>query len=91
MKSHASELQGGSSNHPGNSDLENGESLQDHTRTQRYPIPATEFGAVEIPAIVENIDRAILAFGRVPDLRHVSVQEVLLQIADILTLPGSQP
>ncbi|KAL6902449.1 RNA polymerase III transcription factor IIIC subunit domain-containing protein [Trichoderma evansii] len=37
----------------------------------RYGIPRRELTAVEIPAVVENIDRAVRAFGRVPSLRHV--------------------
>ncbi|KAK5993941.1 Transcription factor tau subunit sfc1 [Cladobotryum mycophilum] len=37
----------------------------------RYPIVHREFSAVEVPAVVENIDRAVKAFGRVPTLRHV--------------------
>ncbi|KAK6453180.1 hypothetical protein FP744_10009432 [Trichoderma asperellum] len=37
----------------------------------RYAIPQRELTAVEIPAVVENIDRAVRAFGRVPSLRHV--------------------
>ena len=38
----------------------------------RYPIPSRELSAVEVPAIINNIDRAVKAFGRVPDLSHVS-------------------
>lgn len=37
----------------------------------RYSIPRRDLTAVEIPAVVENIDRAVGAFGRVPSLRHV--------------------
>ncbi|UKZ70601.1 uncharacterized protein TrAtP1_011576 [Trichoderma atroviride] len=37
----------------------------------RYAIPRRDLTAVEIPAVVENIDRAVRAFGRVPSLRHV--------------------
>jgi general transcription factor 3C polypeptide 5 (transcription factor C subunit 1) len=40
----------------------------------RYAIPRRDLTAVEIPAVVENIDRAVKAFGRVPSLRHVSVK-----------------
>ena len=38
----------------------------------RYPIPSRQFSAVEMPALVQNVDRAVQAFGRVPDLNHVS-------------------
>lgn len=38
----------------------------------RYAIPPRELTAVEIPAVVEDVDRAVKAFGRVPSLRHVS-------------------
>jgi general transcription factor 3C polypeptide 5 (transcription factor C subunit 1) len=44
----------------------------------RYAIPRRELTAVEIPAVVENIDRAVRAFGRVPSLRHVSVEPWLI-------------
>lgn len=44
----------------------------------RYAIPQRELTAVEIPAVVENIDRAVRAFGRVPSLRHVSVRPQLV-------------
>lgn len=37
----------------------------------RYPIPRRSMGAVEIPAVVQNVDRAVQAFGRVPSLAHV--------------------
>ncbi|GAO16963.1 uncharacterized protein UV8b_06668 [Ustilaginoidea virens] len=37
----------------------------------RFRIPARELTAVEIPAVVENLDRAVRAFGRVPTLAHV--------------------
>lgn len=46
----------------------------------RYAIPRRELTAVEIPAVVENIDRAVRAFGRVPSLRHVSVEPQLICI-----------
>lgn len=38
----------------------------------RYPIPRTKLSAVEVPAVIQNLDRAIKAFGRVPTLNHVS-------------------
>lgn len=38
----------------------------------RYPIPSRELSAVEVPAFIQNIDRTVKAFGRVPDLSHVS-------------------
>lgn len=37
----------------------------------KYTVPNRVLGAVEIPAVVENVDRAIKAFGRRPDLQHV--------------------
>lgn len=37
----------------------------------RYSIPAKLFAAVEVPAVVQNLDRAVKAFGRVPSLQHV--------------------
>jgi hypothetical protein len=37
----------------------------------RYTIPERVIGAVEIPAIVENPDRAVKTFGRHPHLQHV--------------------
>lgn len=36
----------------------------------RYSIPKRKLGAVEIPAIVNDVDRAVKAFGRVPTLNH---------------------
>lgn len=36
-----------------------------------YTIPNTEIAAVEIPAVVQDIDRAIKAFGRLPSFEHV--------------------
>ncbi|KAH8176994.1 RNA polymerase III transcription factor (TF)IIIC subunit domain-containing protein [Sarocladium implicatum] len=36
----------------------------------RYQIPGREMGAVELPAVVHDVDRAIRAFGRVPSLAH---------------------
>lgn len=38
----------------------------------RYSIPLRQLSAVEVPAIINNIDRAVKAFGRAPTLRHVS-------------------
>jgi general transcription factor 3C polypeptide 5 (transcription factor C subunit 1) len=46
----------------------------------RYSIPTDSLAAVEIPAIVENVDRAIKAFGRAPSLDHVGVS--ILTIGD---------
>ncbi|PHH70908.1 hypothetical protein CDD82_6853 [Ophiocordyceps australis] len=37
----------------------------------RYPLPCRPLTAVEIPAVVNNVDRAIKAFGRSPSLSHV--------------------
>ncbi|TQV90909.1 RNA polymerase III transcription factor subunit [Cordyceps javanica] len=41
------------------------------SRAPTYTIPNTEIAAVEIPAVVQNIDRAISAFGRVSSFDHV--------------------
>lgn len=41
----------------------------------RYVIPACDLAAVEVPAIVDNPDRAVRAFGRVSDLQHVSTDD----------------
>lgn len=38
----------------------------------RYTIPARKLAAVEIPAVVQDVDRAVRAFGRVANLNHVS-------------------
>lgn len=38
----------------------------------KYPIPNRDLGAVEIPAVVENVDRAVKAFGRTPSFQQVS-------------------
>lgn len=38
----------------------------------RYPVASRDLSAVEIPAVVQNVDRAVKAFGRVPSLTHVS-------------------
>ncbi|KAL7811733.1 RNA polymerase III transcription factor IIIC subunit domain-containing protein [Trichoderma aethiopicum] len=44
---------------------------EDDGGAPRYVIPPRELTAVEIPAVVEDIDRAVRAFGRAPSLRHV--------------------
>ncbi|PHH88603.1 hypothetical protein CDD83_7330 [Cordyceps sp. RAO-2017] len=36
----------------------------------RYEVPSRRLAAVELPAVVKNIDRAVKAFGRVPSLSH---------------------
>ncbi|KAJ4148589.1 hypothetical protein LMH87_003053 [Akanthomyces muscarius] len=36
-----------------------------------FTIPNTEIAAVEIPAVVQDIDRAIKAFGRLPSFEHI--------------------
>ncbi|QPG97016.1 hypothetical protein C2857_005628 [Epichloe festucae Fl1] len=36
----------------------------------RYRIAHRHLSAIEIPAVVENVDRAVKAFGRVPTLAH---------------------
>ena len=38
----------------------------------KYTIPPRVLGAVEIPAVVENVDRAVKAFGRTPTFHQVS-------------------
>lgn len=38
----------------------------------RYAIPARKLAAVEVPAVVQDVDRAVRAFGRVANLNHVS-------------------
>lgn len=38
----------------------------------RYPISHRRLTAVEVPAIVQDVDRAIKAFGRHSALSHVS-------------------
>lgn len=42
----------------------------------RYPVPARRLAAVEVPAVVQNVDRAIKAFGRTPVLSHVSLSHI---------------
>ncbi|KAI5461616.1 RNA polymerase III transcription factor IIIC subunit-domain-containing protein [Mariannaea sp. PMI_226] len=37
----------------------------------RYIVPNRSLGAVEIPAVVNNVDRAVKAFGRGPSLQHI--------------------
>lgn len=37
----------------------------------KYTVPNRVLGAVEIPAVVQNVDRAVQAFGRGPSLQHV--------------------
>lgn len=39
----------------------------------RYSIPQRRLTAVEVPAVVQNVDRAIKAFGRNSALSHVSI------------------
>ena len=46
----------------------------------KYTVPSRELTAVEIPAIVENPDRAVRAFGRVASLAHVSVPAARLSL-----------
>lgn len=43
-----------------------------------YAIPARGLAAVEVPAVVNNIDRAVKAFGRVPSLRLVCLRVPIL-------------
>jgi general transcription factor 3C polypeptide 5 (transcription factor C subunit 1) len=37
----------------------------------KYTVPNRILGAVEIPAVVNDVDRAVQAFGRVSSLQHV--------------------
>lgn len=39
-----------------------------------YSIPNRDIAAVEIPAVVKNIDRTVAAFGRVSSFDHVRSQ-----------------
>lgn len=60
--------------------IENGheERTDEPTNTDsasRYTVPTRIVGAVEIPAVVENVDRAVKAFGRVPNLQHVNTSQ----------------
>lgn len=48
----------------------------------RFTIPERVIGAVEIPAVVENPDRAVKAFGRVPNLQHVRSPYRLLYLVN---------
>ena len=59
----------------------------------RYPIPSRYLAAVEIPAVVENIDRAVKAFGRAPSLAHVSINRRRLALPPlqvVLTINSCQ-
>lgn len=50
------------------------ETVQDQVPSDcapRYAIPLRDLAAVEVPAVVENIDRTVMAFGRLPSLSHV--------------------
>jgi general transcription factor 3C polypeptide 5 (transcription factor C subunit 1) len=51
----------------------------------RYLIPERVIGAVEFPAVVENPDRAVKAFGRVPHLQHAR-KTYSLQSLNLLTI-----
>lgn len=56
----------------------------------RYSIPRRNLSAVEIPAVVQNIDRAVQAFGRAPSLKHVSsatTKNCIQSDLEILTTP----
>lgn len=48
------------------------EELEEPPRAPRYPVPQRRLAAVEVPAVVENIDRTIKAFGRTSALSYVS-------------------
>jgi hypothetical protein len=43
----------------------------------KYAIPLRDLAAVEIPAIVESVDRAVKAFGRNTSLRHACIDRTL--------------
>lgn len=51
----------------------------------RYTVPTRIVGAVEIPAVVENVDRAVKAFGRVPNLQHVNAHRNIVTLSILLT------
>ncbi len=55
-----------------------------------YTIPNTEVAAVEIPAVVKNIDRAIKAFGRVASFEHVR-HSLGISLPALMTASGSRP
>lgn len=49
----------------------------------RYTIPERVIGAVEIPAVVNNPDRAVKTFGRHPHLQHVRIHPFNLTLLTI--------
>jgi hypothetical protein len=56
--------------------LETPESEDDEVNACETPVltvPAHSFGAVEIPMIIQNMDRAMRAFGRAPVFEAVSI------------------
>lgn len=55
-----------------------------------YIIPNRKIAAVEIPAVVQNIDRAISAFGRVPSFEHVRFS-VVLRVPALMRASGFRP
>jgi hypothetical protein len=54
----------------------------------RYTVPTRIVGAVEIPAVVENADRAVKAFGRVPNLQHVNTHHNIVTVNLANTIEG---
>jgi general transcription factor 3C polypeptide 5 (transcription factor C subunit 1) len=52
----------------------------------RFPIAQRTLAAVEIPAVVENIDRTVKAFGRVPNLAHVGKFCHIMMVDHFLTI-----
>lgn len=50
-----------------------GVNAAENANAPRYEVPSRDLGAVEFPAIIHDVDRALRAFGRVPSLSHVSV------------------
>lgn len=39
----------------------------------RYVVPHRDLAAVEFPAVIQDVDRAVKTFGRLPTLQHVSL------------------
>ena len=58
-------------NADGNELLQKFKSASSTGEAPTYTIPSRKLSAVEIPAIVNDVDRAVSAFGRAPSLEHV--------------------
>ena len=55
-----------------NSPAASSRDIEPEAEAPRYAIPSRNLAAVEMPANVQNIDRAVKTFGRVSTLQHVS-------------------